>query len=129
MECHAEFLPDQLGDASGGPQVGAEAEPGGFLEQPGANLGMLLVGRESRATGAGLGGDGFLSAGPIGGHALGHRHRVDAEEFGDVGLRASRTLRMAGVRRASWSAALSFGVAVLTVMDLVPLTDPNEHPL
>jgi hypothetical protein len=87
VEHDPQAVADQLGDAGGRPQVRSEPERGRLPEPPRPDQSLLFGGQEPGPSGDRLGGRGVVPAGPVRGHPLGHRHRVDAQEVGHVRLR------------------------------------------
>ena len=87
VEPDVERPADQLGDAAGRPQVGAEAVGGGLLGQPAAEWAVLLRGEEAGESRGRLGGQPGVAGGAVLGHPLGDGDGMNAELNGHRGLR------------------------------------------
>lgn len=79
-----ERLADELGDASGGPEIGAEPELGGGLGEPGADLGLLVRREEGFSSGRGRALQGVVAAGFVGADPESDGFGVNAEDLGDL---------------------------------------------
>lgn len=80
----AELVADELGDASGGPEFGAEAELGGGLGEPGADLGLLVRGEEGLASGVRGSLKGYVAPGFVDANPESDGLDVNAEDLGDL---------------------------------------------
>ena len=74
----AELLPDQRGDALGGPQLGGEAELGGRPGKPAQGDPALLGGQPGSLAGGGRGGQAGLALQAMGCHPTAKRADLDA---------------------------------------------------
>jgi len=82
MGVHAETLADEVGDAAGRPEIGAEPVSRRLLRQPPQNLLLLVVGEEPGPSQRWLEGEPSIAVGPMPRPPLRDSHGVDAENLG-----------------------------------------------
>ena len=85
----AESVADELGDASRGPEFGAEPKLGGGLGEPRADLGLLMRGEEGLASGVRGALQSRVAARFVGADPQADGLDVDAENLGDLSGRKS----------------------------------------